>query len=114
MSNHVARQPSAETATESELIQCALARDPLALRLIMLPIVASLAYEVIRLAGVYRHVKWIQTLPAYGDPADAVAADIVARAHPGRNVVPVPCRPLIWQNGSLHCMTMQMPEGSLV
>jgi agmatine/peptidylarginine deiminase len=26
-------------------------------------------------------------------------------------VVQVPCRPLIWQNGSLHCITMQLPAG---
>jgi len=25
----------------------------------------------------------------------------------------VPCRPLIWQNGSLHCITMQLPAGLL-
>jgi agmatine/peptidylarginine deiminase len=24
----------------------------------------------------------------------------------------VNCRPLIWQNGSLHCITMQLPEGA--
>lgn len=52
-------------------------------------------------------------VPAYGDAADAVAAAIIARAHPGREAIAVPCRSLIWQNGSLHCMTMQLPEGSL-
>ncbi|MBS0462710.1 MAG: agmatine deiminase family protein, partial [Proteobacteria bacterium] len=26
---------------------------------------------------------------------------------------PVPCRALIWQNGSLHCLTMQLPKGLL-
>ena len=50
-------------------------------------------------------------MPAYGDPADALAADVLARAYPGREVVQVPCRPLIWQNGSLHCITMQLPAG---
>lgn len=50
-------------------------------------------------------------MPAYGDPADAIAADVLAQAFPGRQVVPVPCRPLIWQNGSLHCLTMQLPKG---
>jgi len=25
----------------------------------------------------------------------------------------VPCRSLIWQNGSLHCITMQLPAGLL-
>jgi agmatine/peptidylarginine deiminase len=52
--------------------------------------------------------------PSYGDAADAEAARIIAAAHPGRSVVQVPCRPLIWQNGSLHCVTMQLPQGLLV
>jgi len=52
-------------------------------------------------------------IPAYGDPADAEAARAIAAAHPGREVIAVPCRPLIWQNGSLHCLTMQLPEGVL-
>jgi len=25
--------------------------------------------------------------------------------------VQIPCRALIWQNGSLHCITMQLPAG---
>jgi agmatine/peptidylarginine deiminase len=50
-------------------------------------------------------------VPAYGDKADNEAARIIGTAHPGREVVQVPCRPLIWQNGSLHCITMQLPEG---
>ncbi len=53
-------------------------------------------------------------MPAYDDAADSIAAAVVGRAHPGRAVVQVPCRSLIWQNGSLHCMTMQLPEGSLL
>src|SRR5699024_5276988 len=51
-------------------------------------------------------------VPAYDDPADAVAARVIAAAHPGRTVVQVDCRALIWQNGSLHCMTMQLPAAS--
>ncbi|MEO6102299.1 MAG: agmatine deiminase family protein, partial [Pseudoxanthomonas sp.] len=43
----------------------------------------------------------------------STAADVLARAFPDREIVPVPCRPLIWQNGSLHCITMQLPEGIL-
>ena len=52
-------------------------------------------------------------VPAYGDAADTAAAAVIAAAHPGRKVIAVPCRPLIWQNGSLHCMTMQLPQGVL-
>ena len=52
-------------------------------------------------------------MPAYEDPADAEAGRVLAEAFPGREIVPVPCRPLIWQNGSLHCLTMQLPAGVL-
>ena len=70
-----------------------------------------------RLAASYANYLIINDavlVPSYGDPADAAAADVIARAHPGREVIAVLCRSLIWQNGSLHCMTMQLPEGSLV
>ncbi|PJJ98755.1 agmatine deiminase [Lysobacteraceae bacterium NML03-0222] len=50
-------------------------------------------------------------MPAYGDTADEKAAAVLAKAFPGREIVQVPCRPLIWQNGSLHCITMQLPAG---
>jgi agmatine/peptidylarginine deiminase len=52
-------------------------------------------------------------VPAYGDVADDEAARIIGQAHPGRVVAQIPCRPLIWQNGSLHCITMQLPAGLL-
>lgn len=52
-------------------------------------------------------------MPAYDDPADEAAAGVLAQAFPGREIVRVPCRPLIWQNGSLHCITMQLPAGAL-
>ncbi|WP_058834560.1 agmatine deiminase family protein [Luteimonas abyssi] len=52
-------------------------------------------------------------MPGYGDPADIDAAAVVAQAFPGREIVQIDCRPLIWQNGSLHCLTMQLPRGVL-
>ena len=67
-----------------------------------------------RLAASYANFLIINgavLMPAYGDPADAAAAAVLAQAVPGREIVPVPCRPLIWQNGSLHCITMQLPQG---
>ncbi|MCK7593167.1 agmatine deiminase family protein [Pseudomarimonas salicorniae] len=69
-----------------------------------------------RLAASYANFLIINgavLMPAYGDPADARAAAVLARAFPDRQIVPVPCRPLIWQNGSLHCVTMQLPQGVL-
>lgn len=67
-----------------------------------------------RLAASYANyliVNGAVLVPAYGDAADNEAARIIGEAHPGRVVVQVPCRPLIWQNGSLHCITMQLPAG---
>jgi agmatine/peptidylarginine deiminase len=67
-----------------------------------------------RLAASYANflvVNGAVLMPAYGDEADARAAAVLAQAFPGREIVQVPCRPLIWQNGSLHCITMQLPEG---
>jgi len=52
-------------------------------------------------------------VPVYDDPADAVARDALADCFPGRRLEPLDCLPLIQQNGSLHCATMQLPEGVL-
>ncbi len=69
-----------------------------------------------RLAASYANyliVNGAVLMPAYGDPADQEAMRVIQQAHPGREVVAVPCRALIWQNGSLHCVTMQLPKGVL-
>lgn len=69
-----------------------------------------------RLAASYANYLIINgavLMPAYGDPADDTAAAVLARAYPDREIVQVPCRALIWQNGSLHCITMQLPAGLL-
>lgn len=52
-------------------------------------------------------------VPSYGVPEDTAALAVIARAFPGYSVEPVDCRPLVRQNGSLHCVTMQLPEGVL-
>ncbi len=51
-------------------------------------------------------------MPSYGADTDALAASFMALALPGYEIVSVNCRPFIEQNGSLHCLTMQLPAGS--
>ncbi|TWT23474.1 agmatine deiminase family protein [Luteimonas marina] len=83
-------------------------------RLFPLPWPAPILDGGRRLAASYANfliVNGAVLMPAYGDPADAKAADVMQQAFPDREIVQVPCRPLIWQNGSLHCITMQLPEG---
>ena len=48
-------------------------------------------------------------VPQYEDPADAVAIERLKRCFPDREVIGVPCLPLISQYGSLHCVTMHLP-----
>ena len=48
-------------------------------------------------------------LPVYGVPQDTQAQAVLAQAFPGREIVPLDCRAIIEQNGSLHCLTMQFP-----
>nr|WP_225444566.1 agmatine deiminase family protein [Pseudomarimonas arenosa] len=84
--------------------------------LLEMPWAAPIYDESRRLAASYANyliVNGAVLYPSYGDPADRAAADVLAKAYPGRDIVGVPCRPLIWQNGSLHCITMQLPQGVL-
>jgi agmatine/peptidylarginine deiminase len=53
-------------------------------------------------------------VPTYRSPKDALACAQLARAFPGREIVDVDCLPLIKQHGSLHCVTMQYPEGFIL
>ena len=47
-------------------------------------------------------------VPVYGVAEDEGALAVIARACPGRQVLPVRCEALLEQHGSLHCATMQI------
>ena len=104
----------ADLKAMAEEIAALRTRDGNAYRLFPLPWARPVLDEGRRLAASYANfliVNGAVLMPAYGDPADDAAAAVLAQAFPGREIVQVPCRPLIWQNGSLHCITMQLPEG---
>lgn len=50
-------------------------------------------------------------MPAYGIAADRVAAEVLAQAFPGREIVPVQINHLAHGGGGVHCITQQQPEG---
>lgn len=52
-------------------------------------------------------------VPTYGDPADALALSALAEAFPNHALIPIECSSVIRQHGSLHCLTMQLPKGTL-
>ncbi|MAZ71198.1 agmatine deiminase family protein [Porticoccus sp.] len=52
-------------------------------------------------------------VPTYRDTKDSEALAQLAKAFPGYQVEGVDCLPVIQQHGSLHCITMQLPKGTL-
>lgn len=68
-----------------------------------------------RLPATYANILFVNgavLVPTYREPErDAAALRAVAAACPGMPVEGVDCSALIWQHGSLHCATMQVPEG---
>jgi agmatine deiminase len=52
-------------------------------------------------------------VPTYDDPADHVAIERLRDCFPEREIIGIDCLPLIYQHGSLHCVTMQIPAGVL-
>ena len=104
----------AELKAMGEEIAALRTQDGKPYRLFPLPWAKPIVDEGRRLAASYANfliVNGAVLMPAYGDEADARAQAVLTEAFPGREIVPVPCRPLIWQNGSLHCITMQLPAG---
>ena len=106
----------AELRAMADEIAALRTKDGAPYRLFPLPWAQPILDADRRLAASYANfliVDGAVLMPSYGDPADAQAAAVLETAFPGRDIVQVPCRPLIWQNGSLHCITMQLPQGLL-
>lgn len=85
-------------------------------RLIPLPMADEVVWEGQRLPATYANFLIINgavLLPFYQSAKDEIARAALQEAFPDREIVGVNCLPLIKQHGSLHCVTMQFPEGTL-
>lgn len=49
-------------------------------------------------------------LPVFGDVHDKWAVAVLEKGFPGRRIVPIDCRELIWGLGAFHCLTQQQPS----
>lgn len=71
--------------------------------------------EGLRLPATYANFLIINgavLCPTYAQPdLDDAALHTIGQAFPNREIVPIDCRSIIRQHGSLHCCTMQYPEG---
>ncbi len=85
-------------------------------RVLELPIPAPIHHAGRRLPASYANFLIVNDavlVPLYADANDALAMTVLSGAFPEREIIGIDCRPLIRQNGSLHCLTMQLPAGVL-
>jgi len=83
-------------------------------RLIPLPMAEAVYFEEERLPATYANFLIINEavlLPYYNSPVDEIAKRQLQTAFPDREIIGIDCCSLIKQHGSLHCVTMQLPEG---
>jgi len=80
-----------------------------------LPMPKPVVFEGQRLPATYVNFLFVNgglLVPTFGDRRnDRRALDLLQRALPGRRVVGVDCRALIWGLGAIHCLTQQQPRG---
>lgn len=82
--------------------------------LIPLPFTKAIYDDGDRLPATYANFLIINKavlVPVYNDENDEAALNILSQVFPGREIIPIDCRTLIRQHGSLHCVTMQFPQG---
>lgn len=49
-------------------------------------------------------------MPAFGDPADKSAQELLAKLFPERKIVPIEARDILIGGGNIHCITQQIPH----
>ena len=85
-------------------------------QLIPLPMAEAVYDDEQRLPATYANFLILNDavlMPTYASPLDEVAIQQMQKAFPHMEIVGIDCRALIKQHGSLHCVTMQLPEGYL-
>ena len=85
---------------------------PARYQVIKLPMPRKLVRDGQRLPASYANfyiANKVVLLPVFADTNDRWAVAILEKAFPGRKVVPVDSRELIWGLGAFHCLTQQQP-----
>lgn len=86
-------------------------------RLLKLPMPDRMEFDGERLPATYANFLIINgavIVPVYGQgEKDEEAKATVAKAFLGREIVAVDASVIVRQHGSIHCLTMQLPEGAI-
>ncbi len=81
-------------------------------QVVKLPMPRKIARDGQRLPASYANFyigNKVVLLPTFADTNDRWAAAILEKAFPGRKVIGIDCRDLIWGLGAFHCLTQQQP-----
>ena len=82
-------------------------------KIVELPMPAPCFCEGQRLPASYANFLVINgavLMPAFRQARrDAEAAEVLAGCFPGREIIPIDCRELVWGLGTLHCISQQQP-----
>nr|MBP7473338.1 agmatine deiminase family protein [Prevotella sp.] len=86
-------------------------------RLLALPMPDAVYYDGERLPATYANFLVINgavIVPVYGQSEnDEKAKNVIGKAFPNRDIIGVDASVIVRQHGSIHCLTMQLPEGML-
>ena len=86
--------------------------DGRSINIVELPMPGPVVYEGQRLPASYANfyiANAVVAVPTFGDPNDEAALEILQRCFPGRRVVGIDSRDIIWGLGSFHCLSQQEP-----
>jgi agmatine deiminase len=97
-------------------LQTATDQDGQPLRVIPLPMPDPVLADHEPLPASYANfyiANGVVLVPTYDCPQDQQALDILHRLFPQRHVLGIPCTPLVWGLGAIHCITQQQPATRL-
>jgi len=87
-------------------------QDGRPLEIIPLPMPQPIYYDNQRLPASYCNfyiANGVVLVPQFDDPADGEVTHLFTRLFPGRKVIGMPARDLVWGRGAYHCITQQQP-----
>ncbi len=93
-------------------LEAARDQDGEPLRVVTLPMPASVVFEGQRLPASYANfyiANGLVLVPTFNDPADRIALNTLAELFPDRQVVGIHCVDLVLGLGTLHCLSRQQP-----
>jgi agmatine deiminase len=87
-------------------------QDNRPLEVIALPTPQPVVYQGKRLPASYCNfylANGVAIVPQFDDAADSRVLEIFGRLLPGRQIIGLPARDLVWGRGAFHCITQQEP-----